>query len=121
MAIKFDIEAVEPAQIEYGNGRVYPAIFDMRAMAYVEKKTGKGHLMLAKELVEEEGGYSLEEIAALAAAMHRSAGVDVTDEQVLQAMNFKNYNIVGMQIVAAMIGGMPQPDEKDGEQKNAKA
>ena len=119
MAIKFDIEAIEPAQIDYGNGRVYPAIFDMRAMAYVEKKTKKGHLVLARQLVSEKGGYSLEELALLAGAMHRNAGVEVDDEQILQAMNFQNYNLAGAQIIAAMIGALPQLE--DGEQKNEEA
>jgi hypothetical protein len=118
--MEFKVDAIDPVQIDYGNGRVYPAIFDMRAMAYVEEKTGKGHLTLAKQLIDEEGGYSLKELAALGASMHRSAGVDVTDEQVLQAINFQNYNTVGMQIIAAMIGGIPQSGEDDGGKKNVK-
>lgn len=114
--VKFEVSAIEPAQIDYGNGRVYPAIFDMRAMAHVEKAVGTGHIAFAQKLVDNT--YTLEELAALAAAMHRSAGVDVTDEQVLQAMNFHNYPQIGAQLVEAMIGNLP---EGDGKQKNAKA
>lgn len=115
MAIKFDVEAITPAQIDYGNGRVYPAIFDMRAMAHVEKTIGTGHLAFAQKLVDST--YAVEELAALAAAMHRSAGVEVTDDQVLQAMNFQNYTQIGTQIIEAMIGKLPPGN---GEQKTRK-
>lgn len=106
MAIEFIVDAIDPVQIDYGNGRLYPAIFDMRAMAYVEKAVGTGHLAFAQKLVDNT--YTLNELAALATAMHRSAGVKVNEEQILQTLNFQNYMDIGAQLIDAMINKLPR-------------
>ncbi len=124
--IAFVVDAKEPVLIKYGEGREYPALFDMRAMAYLEKATGVGHLAFAAKLAsgyDEKTEqviikYTLDELAALAVAMHRSAGVDVTEDQVLQAITFENYNEVATQLITAMVGKLPEPEE---EGKNTEA
>lgn len=115
--MKFIIDAITPVKIDYGNGRVYPAIFDMRALAYVEKAAGTSHLVFAQKLVD--NSYTLDELAALATAMHRSAGVEVDEDQVLQALNFQNYMLVGEQLIKAMIGHMLEPEDKNPKNKKA--
>lgn len=124
--IAFVVDAKEPVLIKYGNGREYPAIFDMRAMAYVEKATGVGHIAFAMKLAsgydsatgQVAVNYTLDEIAALAVGMHRSAGVEITEEQFLSALALDNYLEVIAQIIGAMMDKLPEPEE---EAKNAGA